>query len=624
MTQEVRKGSGKVSVWFYLWHLICYKPKLYLINNFLGFLVSGFPLLPGLIIREFFNTLTGESQLGLSPSTLIFLLMILGLGYVIVAFVGDFTTSQVRFSLSSLLRRNLLAHLLVRPGAQSLRDPRETDKTISPGELISYFRDDAFHIENNVVRLSQLIGHGGFALGSVAILLRINARITLFIFLPLLVMLIVIRQAETRIKRYQWSSRRATQQVTGFVGEMFSAVQAIKVAGAEKAVIAHFRKMNVQRFERMLRIQLLNSILNSLFQNLVNIGTAGILILVSYSIRAGVSPPSIGDLALFVYFLTFVSQFLSKFGEFIALTKQSEVSFERLGVLLSDTPVLELESQGRRKKVQSPAEVPTYALVAPHPLYLDYLWCRPRSLPPVEQPRGKENTCLQELRAESLTYLYPDTDRGIRDVSLKIVRGSLTVITGRVGSGKTTLLRVLLGWLPLQAGAIYWNGRQVHKPANFFVPPRSAYTPQTPKFFSYSLRENLLLGLDINEGDLEKAIQMAVFESDVAAMPEGLATQVGPKGVRLSGGQIQRAAAARMLVRQTELLVMDDLSSALDVKTEQKLWECLFAARSANTGWTPTCLVVSHRPYILNHADQIIVLRDGQLDRAFPPAQAND
>lgn len=609
----------KVSVWFFLRHLICYKPKLYSIQGFFGFLYRGFPLLHGLVIREFFNTLTSESQLGFPLLTLLFWLLALGLGYVLSIFIADFTTSQVRFSISSLLRRNLLAHLLDRLGAQTLRIPGEADKTISPGEVISYFRDDASQIENNVVRLSQLIGHGAFALGSIAILLRINAPITLLIFLPLLAMLVVVRQAETRIKQYQRSSRRATQEVTGFVGEIFSAVQAIKVAGAEKAVIAHFRKVNAQRSRRVLKIQLLTAILDSLFQNLVNIGTGIILILVSYSIQAGVSPLSVGDLALFVYFLTFVNRFLSMFGEFIALTQQSEVSFERLGALLCDTPSGEIEKQGRK----APAKATAYALVAPHPLYLDYLRCRPRSLPPVEQPCWDENTYLQELKAESLTYFYSDTGQGIQDVSLKIGRGSLTVITGRVGSGKTTLLRALLGLLPLQAGGIYWNGRKVHEPANFFVPPRSAYTPQTPKFFSYSLRENLLLGLESTEKDLEAAIQMAVFESDVAAIPEGMETLVGPRGVRLSGGQLQRAATTRMFVRRPELLVCDDLSSALDVETEQKLWSRLLVVKAIQRGlddssspsrWTPTCLVVSHHPWIWRQADQIIVLKDGRVE----------
>src|SRR5439155_1719943 len=122
-----------------------------------------------------------------------------------------------------------------------------------------------------------------------------------------------------------------------------------------------------------------------------------------------------------------------------------------------------------------------------------------------------------------------------------------------------------------------------------------------------TLRNNILLGLPEDERDLEAAVRLAVLEPDVGEMPHGLDSVLGAKGVRLSGGQIQRAAAARMFVRAPDLLVFDDLSSALDVETEQQLWERLFMQRDQ------TCLIVSHRRFALQHADHIIVLKDGRI-----------
>src|SRR5581483_3052452 len=139
-----------------------------------------------------------------------------------------------------------------------------------------------------------------------------------------------------------------------------------------------------------------------------------------------------------------------------------------------------------------------------------------------------------------------------------------------------TLLRALLGLLPLNGGEIYWNGALVGNPGNFFVPPRSAYTPQTPTLFSTTLRENITLGLPLTNSQIQQATLMAVMERDVATLVDGLETVIGPGGIKLSGGQIQRTAAARMFARTPELLVFDDLSSSLDVETEQKLWQRIF------------------------------------------------
>jgi ATP-binding cassette, subfamily B, bacterial len=125
-----------------------------------------------------------------------------------------------------------------------------------------------------------------------------------------------------------------------------------------------------------------------------------------------------------------------------------------------------------------------------------------------------------------------------------------------------------------------------------------------------------LLGLSPDDQDIITALNMAVFEQDLATMNESLETVVGSKGVRLSGGQMQRVAAARMFIRKPELLVFDDLSSALDVETELALWSRIFvnSSEQQENPWTPTCLVVSHRPAVLRRADQIILMKAGRIE----------
>lgn len=218
------------------------------------------------------------------------------------------------------------------------------------------------------------------------------------------------------------------------------------------------------------------------------------------------------------------------------------------------------------------------------------------------------------MTAINLTYRHPGSAPGrycgIHGVNLQIPRGSFTVITGRIGAGKTTLLRALLGLLPLDEGVVQWNGAVVAARDTFFTPPRAAYTGQMPRLFSDTLRNNILLGLPADTATLPAAIHTAVLAPDIATLEQGLETTIGPRGIKLSGGQVQRTAAARMLVRDAELYVFDDLSSALDVETERLLWERL--GQQADS----TCLVVSHRRAAFQRATQIIVLKDGRVEDA--------
>lgn len=597
--------------WKLLWQMILYAPRLYLLDTFLWMFILGLPAIPGLIIREFFNTLTDQSQISLSPQTLITLLFAIGLGRILAIFAGRITKTQHRFTMSSLVQRNLLEKLFQHPGAEPfIKD----GKTTSPGEIMSYFREDVAQIEDNVIGTNEILGTGIFAFVSLIILLNVSVRLTIFIFLPLVVIAILIQLAEKRIKRYRRVSRQATQQVTGLIAEIFSTVQAIQVAGTEAIVLQYFGKLNEQRRSSMVRDHVFATALNSALENLVNIGTGLILLVASLSIAHETALLTVGDFALFVYYLSFVTEFLWSLGAFLALSKQTEVAFERMAALIR------IETSTDTTNAPTIAQSitnTTAALVAAKPLYLHNLRGQKPPLPIIQQPDLNSDR-LHCLTIQNLSYHYSGSDRGIYNISLSLNRGSLTVITGRVGAGKTTLLRVLLGLLLPQSGAIYWNNQLVEQPASFFVPPRTAYTPQVPQLFSDTLRKNLLLGLEQDEQALEQAIALAAFESDLATMPEGLETVIGARGARLSGGQQQRSAATRMFVRRPELLVFDDLSSALDIKTEQQLWSRLFAigeqSELINTpDWQPTCLVVSHRESVLQQANQVIVLEQGAI-----------
>jgi ATP-binding cassette subfamily B protein len=382
------------------------------------------------------------------------------------------------------------------------------------------------------------------------------------------------------MERYRTASRKAAGNVTGFIGEAFGAALAIKVSTSEDPVAQQFDRMNNERRRTQLRERLFDGIFESFQANALGIATATTLVLAARLAREGTF--TVGDLALFSYYLGTVSGTWTFFGMLVARYRKMGVSLKRMLRLMEGA---------------SP-----HALLEAGPVYMD------GTLPHVTYPAKTARDRLEVLEVAGLAYHYPDTSAGIEEISLRLGRGSITVITGQVGSGKTTLLRVLLGLLPPDAGEVQWNGETVSDAGSFFVPPRCAYTPQVPRLFSGSLRENILMGLDVGEPAVSCAVRLAVLEEDVAQLEAGLETTVGPRGLKLSGGQVQRTAAARMFVRETELLVFDDLSSALDVDTEARLWERLFSETDA------TCLIVSHRRPVLRRADQIVVLKNGRVE----------
>ena len=558
--------------WKVILKVIQFRKWLFTGNLLSMFVLIAAFMLPGILVREFFNMLTGVGPSTLGLWSLVLLLMVSEVGGVAGIYGLVLTNVPFQVGVLTLLRRNMLKHILKRPGASALPD--------SPGEAISRFRGDVYEIPLFALWLNDI--NGLLVSGVVALILMfsINAKITIFAILPFFVVAFLSNAATHKIEEYRRASRKATGTITGFIAELFGSVQAVKVATTEESVLGRFRKLNNERRHAAIRDRLFHEILHSLFRNSVNVGTGIVLILAAREMQRGNF--TIGDFALFVFYLGFLSELTTFGGLLIARYKQIGISIERMYRLMVDAP--------------------PETLVAHGDVYMN------GEFPPLVAPEKEESDVLANLEISDLSFRFPSTNRGIKDIHFTVDRGTLTIITGRIGSGKTTLLRTLLGLLPKDSGAIKWNGIEVSSPADFFVPPRAAYTAQVPRLFSDTLRSNILLGIDADDDRVSEAIRCAVMERDVEELEHGLETKVGPKGVKLSGGQLQRTAAARMFVRNPELLVFDDLSSALDVETERLLWQRVFAREGS------TCLAVSHRRTALRRADRIVVMKDGRIE----------
>lgn len=560
--------------WKVIWKMIRFRPWLDFIDLVSVALIRfASQVAPALIIKSFFDMLTGEAKLTFGIWAVVAFFLATWLARLLASYGFYYADVPIFAEMNTLLRRNLLGHILKRPGASQLPD--------SPGEAVSRFKTDVDQIPLFVILINDILVGLAIIAVSIVLMTRISPSVTAMALIPLIIVGIVANLATGRIEHYRRASRQAAGDVTGFIGELFGSVQAVKVATSEKNIVGHFRKINDQRRVLTVREKLFDEVLGSIYRNTSTLGTGVILVLVGQSMRTGNF--TLGDFSLFVYLLQSMSDLTTFGGMLWARYKQLNVSVKRMYHLMENAPL--------------------DALVQHH--MVDFT----APLPEVTYREKAAADRLDELIVDGLTFHYPGSTNGIEGIDLKLKRGSLTVITGRIGSGKTTLLRALLGLLPGHAGSVRWNGNEIEDAGNFFIPPRCSYTAQVPRLFSNTLRNNILLGLNKSDDEIYQAAQLAVMDRDLEQLDDNLETMVGARGVKLSGGQAQRAAAARMFIRKPELLVFDDLSSALDVETERQLWERIFEAQK-----DVTCLLVSHRRPLLRRADHIIVLKDGKVE----------
>lgn len=396
--------------------------------------------------------------------------------------------------------------------------------------------------------------------------LLISWKLTLAAIIPLPIMAIIMKVYGKKIHTRFMEAQDAFGELNDCVLESVAGVRVIRAYVQEQADSRRFHKLTEDVYRKNIKV----AVIDSLFDP-----TIKILVGISYLIGIGYGAYlvfhqaiTLGNLVSFNVYLGMLIWPMFAIGELINVMQRGNASLDRVHETLS-----------YKEDVGNPAN-------------------------PIAVAQA------EKIGYKKVTFRYPASKMdNLKNINLNLLKGQTLGIVGKTGSGKTTVIKQLLRQYPLGKGELSIANVPIEAQTLEQVRSWIGYVPQDHVLFSRSIKENILFGhKDANDEELEKAIEMAAFRKDLEMLPEGLETLVGEKGVALSGGQKQRISIARALIKNPEILILDDSLSAVDAKTEKKIIDNIREARAGKT-----TIITTHRMSAVQHADHIIVLDEGKI-----------
>ena len=394
---------------------------------------------------------------------------------------------------------------------------------------------------------------------------HINSYLSFFVLLPLPVLAFSIYKVSDVINRKSENISIALSGLTSRAQEVFSGVRVIQSFSIDKQIQNEFYNASADYRKQNISLAKIESFFAPLM--LLLIGVSTLLVVYIGGIEVIKGSFTAGNIAEFVFYINMLTWPVASLGWCVSLVQRAEASQKRINNFLEDKNEIVNNSTSPLKEIET-------------------------------------------ISFNHVSFVYPDTGiQALENISFKINKGDKVAIVGKTGSGKSTIAELLLRTYDIESGEICINGQNLKNIDLVSYREKIGYTPQDTFLFSDTVKNNILFGKNnVPENEVEKYAEVACVQDDILNLSKKYETIVGERGVMLSGGQKQRISIARSLVKDPEVVLLDDCLSAVDAKTEKNILDNLNA-----TLYNKTVIFITHRIFAIMNFNKIFVLENGKI-----------
>lgn len=534
----------------------------YFAGSILLLLTNGCALLIPWLLKVAVDGLQQPAAARFSAAQAALLIALAAVCYAVVRIFSRTVILHAARLLEFRIREALFGHLM-------LLDPGFFTRERT-GDILSRF-------SNDLTNLRMLTGFGAMSvlntviiyLAALWLMVDINPWLTVTAVAPLPLMVLAVRSMSGRIFDVSRQAQEELARLSSLTEESVGAIRLVKSYCREHAVYTQFQRVSDSCLTKNLELARLRGLVMPIMSMAAGAGTLAVLYLGGSQVIRG--QISLGSFVAFSGYLALLAWPTAALGWILSLIQRGAASMARLNELLQETPAV--------------GEVPGAV---------------------------KISSIGQGLELRNLCFSYGER-QVLHNLSFRIAAGERIGITGTVGSGKSTLLRLIPRLLPVGEGMLFIDGHDITTVSLAGLRCLIGYLPQEATLFSRSIAENMAYG---GAGNSEQAASRAGLNSDLAGFQDGLQTVVGERGVTLSGGQRQRVALARALMREPDLLLLDDPLASVDAGREDEI------LKELSVSWqNRTVLLVSQRLSAFRDCHRVLVLDEGRIIEQGSPQE---